>query len=1363
MANRFSTGNDYSQTFMYLYEQNQRSMEAAVARQDARRESELAAKDSLVFTRWQEGKISGAELMAYINQRMRQSAYDPAQQKKWREAAITYGTQIADDQAEADYAQSGNISALIGHYAGRLSQTKRGTPEYLELTKRLSSLREQRDTDNLRKQAKRISRAIERGDATTKDLIAFYREQLQTLPAGSPLREQVRDTLSQLRVQERNDQFQSQMTQIDSQLATGHMSPQEAARQKQQLLQQFDIETRDPTNFWVWQEEIRRLRATPDPAAVAKLEFDFANGTVSPEQYIAQIDRWAMQIAPFDLEASWQLRTEAQKLVDGIATPLPRPGALGMSETGPGSSLYGGGYSGAVEVVRRLPGSLRHITQFDSSKFSSTNCAMASGAMLAHAMGAQGLTGADLRYITGDVSGGTNVTQLQAALGNLGIKNTSLENNIGFEQFKQRLAGGSPAVLQGWGGNVPTQLRGRYGDIGHGIFVAGYDPKRDAFLVLDPAGHKRQGIWWPSVVMQNFGWATPGYGQALFAPSNTVDPKTLERVGGKIKYISVDERGSLPSTPSNAGGQFDPGPQTSQKLQDAMARKQRDEDRRLQRRLRDAGIEPGPELDTVQEVEEELERRWKSYNELDETIQEWIAGYAQDGEDVQEVVIGGSRTTLSREDIGAMQSELLSLVDGQELFYNALDDGKGAADARKLKTNIVTDGVSINSISAQVGIARLEREAQATLVGIQRMTDPLEIMTALGDLDEILVQLGDVETARQEAAEAQPWNPFEDGVPEQVAADRTEVEEQQAELKTGVAPEITKQRSYYLGALEVIRNPELTRDERITALVELGDQFDIGYPTGWPDGTIKDFTGDLPGRIIAEAFQKYDETMLLRTADPDLEAQGFPDRPMGEALIIDGELVVLPTKQTNRQVPTPDGGTIMVPDRVMDPAYLPKVYLERMESLGYKADDLPLVVIRGSDGELVHRRTLPTQVPYEGIDYLVWGNTKPDNLPKGLTYEKGQPLTEDDLSHPFFSGYGAFQTNIASRVLDPRKLMVERIILPGPRGATSVWYKDPGTRRWHEGNLPFIGRASTGIEDANFGHGYTGMRVDQQTGQAWPELDTDTNIMDYTTMGVAVPFQKGIDPMQAGQYVQAQERAGLRIDPLRVRDIDDPMRIIEYSPDDDEYTLQWARYSTIQSIIVEQQKARAEAMSKLMTVNPEQAAEAPFLTDMEKRERARVAGIDYDTGEWLPGTDPLMAQKPPSQEMLQEFGIDVGQTVEEAKPKASLFDPVKSALDTARGVIAANKADLERRKAEAASATKVTSSLPKVTVPKAPAPKPQTQLAPLPQSTAKLPTSGAAHATRTRPPVTPTPAPTPYVAPKPVMDEHGQTALGGGR
>ena len=142
MPQRFGQASDYSQQFAYLAQQNHVNMEAAAGRVDRRREEELAAEDAAKFTLYQEGKLSGREILTYIQQRIQQTGYDRAQQRKWRATLVEYQNAVSDEEASAAYEQSGNIGAFILHWKRRLAGAKSGSPERTQILTVLGQLRD---------------------------------------------------------------------------------------------------------------------------------------------------------------------------------------------------------------------------------------------------------------------------------------------------------------------------------------------------------------------------------------------------------------------------------------------------------------------------------------------------------------------------------------------------------------------------------------------------------------------------------------------------------------------------------------------------------------------------------------------------------------------------------------------------------------------------------------------------------------------------------------------------------------------------------------------------------------------------------------------------------------------------------------------------------------------------------------------------------------------------------------------------------------------------------------------------------------------------------------------------------------------
>jgi hypothetical protein len=455
---RFGQRGDASQTFAFLVQQNDVNLRASAQRVDSAREAELAAMDAATFTKYQEGKISGGAILHYIRTRIAQTSYDKAQQIKWKSALVQYTNAVADQRAEAAYAKTGNTAAYISHWRKRLAGTKRGTPERTEIQQRLRSLREERDGKNIIRGALKIQNDIALGNATTKDLIDYYKEARRGLPQNSPLHEQILSTLASLREKQRNDRFEAEWEAVDTELAQGQgMTPQDAATQKSAILEKYGIQESRPADFQNFLQEVNMLRATPDPVMVAQAEVDLIAGNITPEEYGLMMQDWARAIAPYDQQAAWELTGQGTKIINDYreSIALPNGGLIGNAERQSTPQAI---------IQNHLGRRLTHKTQLDGSRWSLQNCTMAAAAMLAHTMGVKGLTGADLRYDSRDRSGGTNLVQAQAALQLNGVENTRarFSDRIEFNGFKNNIKNGAPAVLSGWLGALATRKRGSW-------------------------------------------------------------------------------------------------------------------------------------------------------------------------------------------------------------------------------------------------------------------------------------------------------------------------------------------------------------------------------------------------------------------------------------------------------------------------------------------------------------------------------------------------------------------------------------------------------------------------------------------------------------------------------------------------------------------------------------------------------------------------------------------------------------------------------------------------------------------------------------------------------------------------------------
>jgi translation initiation factor 2B subunit (eIF-2B alpha/beta/delta family) len=249
MPQRFGQSTDYSQNFAYLARENQTRLEQGAARLDRKNQEEQAAEDELMFAKYAEGKVSGQQLIAYIQRRVRETSHDKAQQDKWKAALVEYENNVADELATAAYEESGDVNAFIKHWKERLASTKKGTPERTQIQKVLGQLREQRDGKALMTGADRIMRQIQRGKATTKDLIDYYKDAIASGKYDEEQKNNIRNTIAELQQKQKAEKYRLAETDIDQRLSRGDISPQEAARLKQENANKFGLQKQDPVAY----------------------------------------------------------------------------------------------------------------------------------------------------------------------------------------------------------------------------------------------------------------------------------------------------------------------------------------------------------------------------------------------------------------------------------------------------------------------------------------------------------------------------------------------------------------------------------------------------------------------------------------------------------------------------------------------------------------------------------------------------------------------------------------------------------------------------------------------------------------------------------------------------------------------------------------------------------------------------------------------------------------------------------------------------------------------------------------------------------------------------------------------------------
>jgi hypothetical protein len=135
------------------------------------------------------------------------------------------------------------------------------------------------------------------------------------------------------------------------------------------------------------------------------------------------------------------------------------------------------------------------VDQLDGSRYAGLNCNCAAAAMALErdSLGKQRTTGAYVRALTGDTSGGTNLAQIQSALQRRWGMYLDVEYRLSFDSFTARIRNGQGAVLQGsclaTKGTMYQESESFAGN--HSWFVNDIDDA-DEFLVYFPLGDARR-------------------------------------------------------------------------------------------------------------------------------------------------------------------------------------------------------------------------------------------------------------------------------------------------------------------------------------------------------------------------------------------------------------------------------------------------------------------------------------------------------------------------------------------------------------------------------------------------------------------------------------------------------------------------------------------------------------------------------------------------------------------------------------------------------------------------------------------------------------------------------------------------------
>lgn len=239
---------DWSQLFANLYFQQQSDIDRLAQKAVSRSKAEQSAEDADTYDRWRNGEISDEEWLAYIRQRIVDTADDPEAQAEWRKTLREHEDAIADNQAEFAYQNGGSINQLIAYYEDKLKGLDQGSQHYREVALRLNELKDKRDSEDLELGAQDLIDRIDRGQATLDDLLGFYRDHLRKLRPNSDIYKQVQDEIEKVEDEKYQRQLGADLERIQYQFNAGQISGATAAEQIRGIANRF--KDSDPQKYY---------------------------------------------------------------------------------------------------------------------------------------------------------------------------------------------------------------------------------------------------------------------------------------------------------------------------------------------------------------------------------------------------------------------------------------------------------------------------------------------------------------------------------------------------------------------------------------------------------------------------------------------------------------------------------------------------------------------------------------------------------------------------------------------------------------------------------------------------------------------------------------------------------------------------------------------------------------------------------------------------------------------------------------------------------------------------------------------------------------------------------------------------------
>ena len=971
---RWGQSSDDSQVFAYLATQAEITRDAEARRLDARREADQAARDQEFFDKYAAGRVSDDELMAYIRRRIDQTGYDKEQQANWKKALLQYGEQINDTRAQAAFERTQDYGAYLEYLRTKLAHTK-DSEGRLAIQQQIRGLMDERASKSLSRGAQKIATDIQLHKATTADLVRFYEEQRRNLRPGSPLRDTISKALDEARVTMAQQAFERGLGEIERKLQLRTLTPIQAAGAIRDLVQGSSLLQTDPSRYYSLIDQATKLQYSPDPAVLSRLALRLQQGDITPEQYQNRIDTLADRMAHYDLRGSYDLRTEADAVVD-------RANAA-VDANSIDTKYLEGDYTGSFTFT----------SQMDGSAYQSLNCTQAAAATLATALGYKGLSGGDLRYLTGDREGGTSIDQAMYALDKAGVDTKGLRNrdNFAFDRFKNAVGNGSGAVLMGSNAMLPDSLKSSPGLTGaHALNVMQYDARKNAFLILNPgisrAGYK--GDWVSAEIVKNFGWGEgAGFnGRVLLTQPHTIKPG----VTPNYRIINVDTPPQRQATPKSYVGLNNPGVHGRSK-----------------------GVRASHGVDDTLPAEGTNQVAWAN-NQLDKHNKRLdkiltLSDAFNKGED--HVGEGEDRIDLTPELMEALDRETIDRMEREIHLNQSLGQYGNAESLRNQRASFINAVKVRDSIPVENLWNTLLRGIDDSFRQAEYLNDPAARMKiaqrARDVLDTFIRVKGRV-----------------------VAPDEL----------SGLDPDLENRMKATLEVIDYALDPNVSLDDKRKSAGEIAKIIGADLPGNFLDPDKDEgVTNDL-GRIVASVAGMSDDQARIENLE-------------GEAVIIDGKMVVLPYTTAKRLVWNPETGrSEMQPQTVLDTSSIKGAP---------DASRWPQVMINDATGHPVPMRIMPSQAtnPLKFVKVL----HNYDDPNGKFSLDKGTFLTDEQIWRTLgpeivtqLVNEGKLQRGGPGAEWNLMQLVTPNEFIDGVMVEGKVSLYDPKTQWWARGDLPIF-------------------------------------------------------------------------------------------------------------------------------------------------------------------------------------------------------------------------------------------------------------------------------------------------------------------